>query len=58
MKWFKIRSWHAYELTSRIGTPKAYCGKWGLPNAQLVEDLPAGKSCESCLRIVARLKDQ
>jgi len=35
------------------------CGRWpaGPPTTELAEVLPAAKSCESCLRIVARAGD-
>lgn len=57
MKWFKIRSWHAVKFESRVGIPRAYCGKWGAADAPVADELPAEKSCESCLRITARLSD-
>lgn len=57
MRWFKIRSWHALELWSRGGLPKAYCGKWGTKDAPTADDLPAEKSCETCLRVYARQQD-
>lgn len=56
MKWVKIRSWHAVRNPSR--SPNRYvtfCGLVG--DGPPVEDLPAEKSCESCLRITARQAD-
>ena len=52
----KIRSWHAVSTATRV--PNNYvtlCGRRA--NGALEPDLPAGKSCESCLRIIARKAD-
>lgn len=57
MKWVKIRSWHAVESYSRIGSVRTVCGRWTSANPQVVEDLPTEKSCETCLRIVTRELD-
>lgn len=57
MQWFEIKSWHALRFESRGGLPKAYCGKWGSVDSEREEELPAEKSCESCLRIIGRLLD-
>jgi len=53
--WFLIKSWHVERFQSRIGLPKAYCGKWGYMDSKTAAELPADeKSCESCLRILKR----
>lgn len=73
MKWVLIRSWHgiASRFTSRGGHGMAttYCGRRVIVEAVIrpgmdevrahvvAADLPAGKSCESCLRIIARRAD-
>lgn len=56
MVWVKIKSWHAVRLTRSI-EPRTLCGRKASGDAEVVDTLPAGKSCESCLRIVARRAD-
>jgi len=57
VQWFRIRSWHAVKLLSdRVGHTYALCGKQQ-SDAEIVDTLPSGKSCESCLRILARRVD-
>jgi hypothetical protein len=59
VRWFQIRSWHAVKFESRAGVPAAYCGRWGTFTTKVVEDLPGTeKSCETCLRLVARAAEQ
>ena len=59
MKWIQITSWHAYNE----GTARTLCGRH-IPltrvpiESRLKEELPAGKSCETCLRIYARKEDE
>jgi hypothetical protein len=55
IQWVKIRAWHA--LRSRDGIPHTYCGRWPQGAIQRSDDLPAERSCESCLRIIARKAD-
>lgn len=55
--WFLIRSSHAIRFTSRGGAPKAYCGRWGAATTTVYDQMPFGKSCETCLRIVAKQAD-
>lgn len=53
--WVQIRSWHAlraFELSS-----PTLCGRRAGPQAEISTELPAGKSCETCLRIIARKVD-
>jgi hypothetical protein len=46
-----IRSWHIQSgLISRGGMSHTLCGKWAKADAKTAPGLPAGKSCESCLR--------
>ena len=56
IEWVKIRSWHAVRLTRSI-EPRTLCGRTASMRGQRSETLPAGKSCESCLRIIARRVD-
>lgn len=59
MKWVKIRSWHAIKFWSRGNVPMTYCNSpWTKLGQEVVDDLPAEKSCETCLRIVARIEDE
>lgn len=55
MKWTLIRSWHAVRTGNSPGRMMTLCGRRSF--SYTVEDLPAGKSCETCLRIVARNAD-
>lgn len=57
LQWFVIRSSHAIRFFSRGNAPKALCGKWGTPASTILDEMPAGKSCESCLRIVGKQAD-
>lgn len=52
--WAQIRSWHALgpDFTGRT-----LCGRNASPDREVHDKLPAGKSCETCLRIVARKAD-
>ena len=57
IQWFQIVSWHIVGLFSdRVGRTGALCGRRKL-NAIIVDTLPSGKSCETCLRIQARQAD-
>ena len=51
-QWVRIVSWHltvqATDPNGRIGT---LCGRWADAKAERADDRPAGKTCESCLRI-------
>lgn len=49
--WVRIRSWHAY-----VGGGRTLCGRtiW---DGETSDTLPAEKSCETCLRLVARRVD-
>ena len=53
--WVRIRSWHALR-TFELAAP-TLCGRRAGPQADVSSELPAGKSCETCLRIVARKAD-
>lgn len=64
----KIRSWHALSgLVSRGGLEQTRCGRWVRVEGSLVDGgqevhptsdtLPAEKSCEVCLRLIAREAD-
>jgi len=53
--WVKLTSWHAQRPKDHADT--TYCGREIPVDAAISHELPAGKSCESCLRNVARLND-
>ena len=50
--WGRIRSWHALDASY---TGRTLCGR--VVTTAGVDVLPPGKSCETCLRIVARKAD-
>jgi hypothetical protein len=56
-QWFQIRSWHAVLTPTRVpNTYLAVCGKRG--KGPIVDALPLeDKSCENCLRLIARKTD-
>ena len=57
VQWVKIRSFHAVRLVSdRIGRTWTVCGR-NVEQAVIVDTLPGGRSCETCLRLVARRVD-
>ena len=59
IRWVKIRSWHAVLADYTDGYVTTRCGRHIMfrePEG-ITSDLPAERSCESCLRIVARLQD-
>lgn len=55
--WVRIRSWHALVQTPG-GVRWTRCGRSPSPVDELSDELPAGKSCETCLRLVARDNDR
>jgi hypothetical protein len=56
VKWVKIRSWHAVAHIGLGADPSiTLCGRKA--GHELWDDLPAERSCESCLRILARKVD-
>ena len=56
MTWVLIQSWHGVRTSARVpGRWITLCGRKAY--SEPVDDLPAGKSCETCLRIVARKAD-
>jgi len=56
IKWVLGRSWHAIASPARVENRyKTMCGR--VIYGDVVAKLPAGKSCENCLRIVARRAD-
>lgn len=59
-KWIKVLSWHALQHESKVidgaeAPHTTYCGRNVV--GEIVDILPDEKSCESCLRITARLSD-
>ena len=55
IQWVRIESWHAARPKDHADT--AYCGRSLEGHTEISDELPNAKSCESCLRIVARLND-
>lgn len=55
--WYRLRSWHA-ATPSRALVGRTFCGRTVRGDAQWSTDLPGGKSCESCLRILAKLRGE
>ena len=57
MTWVLIQSWHGVRWKVLDNPPRwtTLCGRKTYSDP--VDDLPAGKSCETCLRIVARKAD-
>jgi hypothetical protein len=53
--WVRIISWHALRVEALGG--RTLCGRAAAYNADISDEMPAGKSCESCLRIIARKVD-
>lgn len=54
-QWTKIVAWHALRPHDHFG-PTTYCGR-DAEGRELRAELPAEKSCETCLRSLARLRD-
>jgi len=52
--WVKITSWHALR---RDNSRSTFCGLEVAEQDPISDELPAEKSCENCLRIVARKED-
>jgi hypothetical protein len=57
IRWVQIRSWHAVDTPTRMfDTYKTVCGR-RVATTDVRDNLPAGKSCETCLRTVGRRAD-
>lgn len=57
-EYVKIRSWHIVKLITRASWYKTYCGRLIKDADALIEhDLPAEKSCETCLRAFKRQEE-
>mgnify|MGYP000173494885 CR=1 FL=1 len=53
-EWVRIRSWHILVPTRALPfTGWTRCGR-KVPTPEIRVDMPQGKSCETCLRLVAR----
>ena len=51
--WVRVISWHGIRIPSPIeGVIVTMCGRVAV--GEISNTLPAGKTCESCLRIIAR----
>lgn len=58
IEWVRIRSWHAIRTHTRVpGGVVTVCGR-NVVDARMSDVLPAGRSCETCLRIVTRKADR
>ena len=58
--WVRIRSWHILNFYDRGGGANTLCGRrvGGMDEPPVTIDvLGGGRSCESCLRIHARIVD-
>jgi hypothetical protein len=55
VQWVKLRSWHALRPDTHFAAA-TFCGR-AAEGIEVVDKLPAGKSCELCLRIVGRNAD-
>ena len=53
VQWVQRRSWHAIREPG-----KTLCGLVWHDHAARTDTLPAGRSCETCLRIIARRADK
>ena len=49
-----VKSWHRVKTVTRAGWYLTLCGRTAKADALTSAELPGGKSCESCLRIMAR----
>lgn len=57
MIWVKIVAWHAFRTYSRANRIVTLCGRVAPEGATVVDALPGGASCETCLRLYARRAD-
>ena len=55
-QYVKIRSWHVIR-PGTVPAPFTLCGLAAAASAETTTTLPAEKSCENCLRILARRTD-
>ena len=55
VQWIRIVSWHIFRLTRSI-EPRTQCGRTG--RGAVMDTRPDGKTCETCLRWLARQVDQ
>ncbi len=55
IQWAKIQSWHAIRPHDHFG-PTSYCGR-DLEGREVKDKLTSEKSCEICLRTLARIND-
>lgn len=58
IRWVRIVSWHAIRREPNGPDADTYCGRYVAGSPLKSSDLPAGRSCESCLRIVGRAADR
>lgn len=54
VQWIRIVSWHIFRLTRSI-EPRTQCGRTG--RGAVMDTRPDGKTCETCLRWLARQVD-
>jgi len=63
VRWVQRVSWHAIreqvadEVTGEV-SGRTFCGRVWHDHAAQTDTLPVGKSCETCLRIIARRTDK
>lgn len=58
MTWGRIRSWHALPPTRALVPFRTLCGRNVPTENRRSESLPDGKSCETCLRALAKLNGE
>lgn len=59
-QWVRIQSWHVvrFVYATRANAYATMCGRLVPSDAEVSDALPSGKSCETCLRLYARLADR
>jgi hypothetical protein len=57
VEWYRLLSWHAV-VPNRGLQWRALCGRPVTMTSEVRFERPAGKSCESCLRIIERAQEK
>lgn len=58
VQWVQRVSWHAVRPHAVREPGRTLCGLVWHDHAAQTDTLPAGRSCETCLRIIARRADK
>jgi hypothetical protein len=56
-QWVKLKSWHSLRGPDDYAGPKTRCGRPVPDGTIVVDDLPNEKSCEICLRILEKMRE-